>query len=329
MWNTAVWKSDDEFCYKCVSCVPSPTGINRGISYTLLLPKDLLRYLGIQTLNDKAVMEFLTFRSSQLPRPLSALASRDELHAWLIRLFMATVSPGRSQRRPNFVKLPNTLVVLVALLGELKNIGYPSHCLADFVQAVISDNIVTDRPIYRESIPRPVSELAVSGRLHRIRVDPWLADLEVILASSLDGLPFAFQMPTGFATNTGEIGHYEASIEANMFYTNPMVRFPENDAVLALLFYQDAKILDARASTILNFFFESIPSIIDGQATPPPGTFHILTSIDFIDLKAGVVRWRISKAKMAKMRRERWSMVAWRTDFFVASQYLSTFSAFN
>jgi hypothetical protein len=221
------------------------------------------------------------------------------------------------------VKLPNTLVVFIGLLGELKNIGYPSHWLADFVQSVISENVVTDRLIYRETIPRPVSELAANGRVHRIRADPWLADLEVILASSLDGLPFALQMPTGFATNADEIGHYKASIEANMFYTDPMIRFPENDAVLALLFYKDAKILDARANKTLNFFFEAISSIIDGQTTPPSGTFHILTSIDFIDLKAGVVRWRISKAKMAKMRRERWSMVAWRTDFFVESQYLS------
>ena len=322
MWNTAVWKSDDEFCYKYVSCVPSTTEINRTISYTLLLSDDLQRYLGIRTLNNRAVMEFLTFGSNPLPRPLSALASRDELHAWLTRLFIATVSPGRSQRRPNFVKLPNTLVVFVALLGELKNIGYPSHWLADFVQAVISDNVVTNRLSYRGIIPRPISELAAQDRVHHIRVDPWLADLEVILASSLDGLPFAFQMPTGFATNAGEIGHYKASIEANMFYTNPIIRFPENDAVLALLFYKEAKILDARANKVLNFFFESLTSIIDGQATPSSGTFHILTTIDFIDLKAGVVRWRISKAKMAKMRRERWSMVAWRTDFFVASQYL-------
>jgi hypothetical protein len=220
------------------------------------------------------------------------------------------------------VKLPNTLVVFVALLGELNNIGYPSHWLADFIQSLISDNIITDRLVYRETIPRPVSELSVKGVIHRIRVDPWLADLEAILTSSLDGLAFALQMPTGFATNPDEIGHYKASIDPNMFYTNPFMKFPVHDAVLALLFYKDVKTLDARATKTLNSFFESIPSIIDGQTTPPSGSFHILTSIDSIDLKKGEVRWRISQTRMAKMRRERWSMVAWRTDFFVGSQLI-------
>ena len=215
---------------------------------------------------------------------------------------MSTLSPRKAQRRPDFVKFPNTLVVFVALLGELKNIGYPSHWLVDLVQSPIGNTVVTDRVIYRGTTPRPVSELAVTSHTHRIRVDPWLAELDTILASPLEGLPFTFQMHTGFATNADEIGHYKASIEANMFYRNPIVRFPENDAVVARLFYKDANmILDARPNRSVSFFFASIASIV---ATPPWGTFHKLIPIDFIDLNTREVKWRIGKAKVAKMRRE-------------------------
>ncbi|RDB17580.1 hypothetical protein Hypma_001021 [Hypsizygus marmoreus] len=301
LWNSPLWRDDDQFCY----------------TYTLLLPKDLLRYLGIRTIDGRAVVDLLTLGASPLPRPLSSLASRDELRDWLTRLFIAMVSPGESQRRPNFTKLPNTLVVFVALLIELQKIGYPSHWLADYLQSLLTNSIVTDRMAYRGKIPRPTSELHSKGQMHRIRSDPWLADLEAILASSRDGLPFALQMPPGLAANTDDIGYYKASIKANMYYTNPMFRFPENDAVLSLLFYKSAKELDERCTKTLNWFLQDIPSLVDGKPTPPAGTFHILTGPDFIDLSTGVVRWRMSKARIAKMRREKWLMVAWRTDFWV------------
>jgi hypothetical protein len=116
----------------------------------------------------------------------------------------------------------------------------------------------------------PFRSFFVKGVIHRIRVDPRPADLEAILTSSLDGLPFALQMPTGFAANADEIGHYKASIDPNMFYANPFMKFPVHDAVLSLLFYKDAKTLDTRATKTLDRFVESIPSIIDGQTTLGP-----------------------------------------------------------
>lgn len=262
-------------------------------------------------------MDQLTLGSSPLPRPLSSLASRDELRSWLTRLFISIVSPGNFKPRPDFVKFPNTLVVLVGLLGELKNIGYPSHWLADFMLSILNGTLVTDRMAYRGTVPRPISELS-SGRgpMHRIRTDPWLAEFEAILASSLDGLPFALQMPKGLAAKVDDIGYYKSHIEANMLYTHPMFKFPGNDAIISLLFYKDIKDL---GKNVNHFLEASFPTIVDGNAHPVPGSFHVLTSPDYIDLVKGEVRWRMSKAKMAKMRREKWTVVAWRTDFWAQS----------
>lgn len=123
---------------------------------------------------------------------------------------------------------------------------------------------VTVAPIHEGTVPRP------QGRMHRIRVDPWLA---TTLASFLDGLSFALHMPTGFATNADEIGHHKASIDAN-------IPIPWSNFLRMMPFYNDAKTLDPRANKLLKNFFEPITSIIDGQAIPPiSGTFHILTSI--------------------------------------------------
>ncbi|KAG5637440.1 hypothetical protein H0H81_004549 [Sphagnurus paluster] len=287
-------------------------------------------YLGIRELNGKAVIERLKLTKSPLPRPLSALASCENLRDWLAGLFIATVSPGTFQQRPHFVKLPNTLVVFVALLIELRDIGYPSHWLAEYLQVLLSGALITDRLAYRNQIPRPISDLRKRGDQHRLRIDPWLSDLEAILASSRGGLPFALQMPVGLDTKADDIGHYKASISANMFYSSPIVRFPENDAVLSLLFYRDAKEFHPKISKTagtLDWFLQEIPDIVDGRVTPTPGTFHIITGPDYIDLAKGEVAWRMSKTTIARMRKENWVMVAWRADFWVdsTSQYSLTY----
>ncbi|KAG6908799.1 hypothetical protein DXG01_003246 [Tephrocybe rancida] len=325
LWNTPVWKSDAELCYTWVnsSIHDSFPRSTPPYSYTLLLPKDLSRYLGIRTLNDKALQEALTLGASPLPRSLFQLASRETFREWLTRLFISMVYPGTFQRRPDLVKLPNTLTVFVALLIELKNVGYPSHWLSDILQSLIDGAVITDRVAYRDNVPVPVSDLHKKGQMHRLRTDPWVAELEAIVASSRDGLPFSLYFGSGLAARASDIGYYKASIQANMFYTNPMVRFPDNDAVLSLLFYKDFKGLHSRVSGFpgtFNWFLQELPDIIDGKTTPRAGTFHILTGPDTVDLQKGVVTWRISKAKMELMRREKWSMVVWRTDFLTDSE---------
>ncbi|KDR73934.1 hypothetical protein GALMADRAFT_250621 [Galerina marginata CBS 339.88] len=301
MWNTPVWKNDDEFCY----------------NYTLLLPKDLERYLGIRTLNGKALMNFLTLSPHPLPRPLNALASRENLYAWLSRLLLSLVSPGMSKARPDLIKLPNNLVAFVRLLVELRNIGYPGHWLSGFMHAVLGGTLEVDHLTYKGSLPRPVSELHQRSPLHRVRLDPWCAELETILVSARHGLPFPVQIPAGASSGANtpdDIGLYKASPAPNHFFSSSMFRFPPNDSVIALLFYKNQSELPKRSVDAL---ITDLPVIVDGRADPPAGTFYVFTAQDYIDLNKPEVRWRMSKALAAKMKREKWFMVAWRMDFFI------------
>ncbi|KAG6820545.1 hypothetical protein H0H93_015430 [Arthromyces matolae] len=299
MFNPNVFESNAQLCYT---------------------PGDLTRYLGIRTLNDQSIMDMNTYSRYPIPRPLSELASRENLRDWLTRIFISVLYPGIFQRRPNFVQLSNGLTAFIALLVELENIGYPGHWLADILESLMNGTLVTDRQVYRGEIPRPLSDLNQKGNAHSLRTDPWVADLEAIVASARDGLPFALSLRSDLASKASDIGHYRAAINANMFYTNPMMRFPDNDPVLSLLFYKDRSTLHHRITSTpgtMNWFLQDLPDIIEGRTSPPPGTFHILTAPDTVDLERGEVTWRISKAKMDVMRREKWSMVVWRADFYV------------
>lgn len=161
---------------------------------------------------------------------------------WLIRLLLSTLWPGRPQRRPNTVRLPNTLVAFVQLLVELQNIGYPGHWMAEFLQSMLANNIATDQLVYDGQLPRPVSDLLKRGPIHRIRLDPWQADLEGIVATSLHGIPFAFQIPRELSAN--DVGTFKARVDGDMLYQMRIV--PSADPVLSLLFYKDAAELHPR-----------------------------------------------------------------------------------
>ncbi|KAF8958545.1 hypothetical protein BDZ97DRAFT_1906448 [Flammula alnicola] len=296
MFNSPVWKTDDEFCY----------------NYTLLLPRDLERYLGIRTLNGKAVHDVLTLASHPLPRPLTALASREYLQSWLARLLLSFVWPGSAQVRPNTIKLPSNLVSFIRLLVELRHIGYPSHWLSDFLHAVLNGTLQIDNAVYQGKLPRPVTDLHKRVAVHRVRLDPWYAEFETILASARHGLPFALQLPEGFATSVDDVGLFRATVAPNMLFSSPMVALPKNDSVIALLFYKSQAELHPRS---VDYFIADLPAIVDGRANPPRGTFHVFTTQEFVDLSKREVRWKMPKTLAAKMKRERWLMVLFRMDF--------------
>ncbi|KAF9528806.1 hypothetical protein CPB83DRAFT_894046 [Crepidotus variabilis] len=193
LFNTYVWKDDDEFCF----------------NYTMLLPQDLERYLGTHTINKRALMDILTLSSTTVPRSLTSLVSRDELHAWLGRLLLSIISPGRSKPRPDLVKVPFNLVAFIQLLVELNWIGYPGQWLGDFLQAILNGTLQTNPDTYKGHPLRPVSGLNKITAPHRVRLDPWFAGLETILASTKHALLFAIQLPENFAATMPEdIGQF-------------------------------------------------------------------------------------------------------------------------
>jgi hypothetical protein len=266
-------------------------------------------------------MDLLTLGSSPFPLPLSSLASRDELRAWLTRLFISIVSPGKFQLRPNLVKLPNTLVVLVGLLDELKK-NRLSKPLACRLHAIYLERRTCHGPngLSRHSSAPCFGTLKRQGSCAPHSDGPVACRSGGYTCVLVGGASICSpDMPKGFAAKIDDIGCYKSRIEANMLFSHPMFKLPENDAIISLLLYKDIKDLGGKH---VNYFLEtSFPTVVDGNTHPVPGSFHVLTSPDHCDLVKGQVRWRMSKMKMAKMRREKWTIVAWRTDFWAQSMW--------
>lgn len=277
-------------------------------SYTMLLAKDLPRYLGIRVLRKEAVMHLLTLATSPLPRALSSLASRDDLRAWLTRLFLCIIWPGICKARPDNVRIPDNLVAFVCLLVQLHGIGYPGHWLADFLQCLLGDNLIATRNVWHGALPRPVSDLYECTPPHKTRLDPWVAELEAIVASSFQGLPFAVQMPPGLVADVNDIGHFKSRVLENpaLKFFNPI----QIDPVVSLVFY------DARrwSGSDVRETMMKLPGLIDGRADPPAGIFCIYTSPVFVNFLQSEVQWKMSKNRVQKMKDSGWAMVAWRSD---------------
>ncbi|KAJ2921754.1 hypothetical protein H1R20_g15338, partial [Candolleomyces eurysporus] len=279
LFNSPVWADDDEFCY----------------NYTMLLPHELKRYLGIHTLNPNAVQDILNINSQQpLPRPLYALATKQELFPWLTRLFLSHLHPGFTEPRPRLIKTPNGLPAFFGLLVRLREVGYPSHWLSEWVQSVLDNELVADHLVYAKTLPRPVGE-RTSGKVteHKVRLDPWFLEIEKILATGKDALPFVVRLPQNVfwekgkeAQSARDIGTFEATgleptIEYGMFYNH--------DAVAALLFYKSPT-RDVWGAKDFKSLLLKIGKVVDNVEAPPSpvpkGAFFILTAPEFVDLKA-------------------------------------------
>ncbi|KAF9526018.1 hypothetical protein CPB83DRAFT_908722 [Crepidotus variabilis] len=300
--NSGIWKNLDEFYF----------------NYTMLLPRDLDRYLGVHTVTspDIVMTDIQTLFPTAHPRPLSALPSREELHEWLKRLLLWLVYPGRPKARPSLIIIPFSLVAFTQLLAELNGVGYPSHWISDFLQSVLDGTMQANFTTYIGELPRPVSDLKKVTELHNVRLDPWHAEFETILASTKHALPFALLLPDQFASTPEEIGLFKARPAPNMNFSIFSGLVQINPSV-ALLFYKD---LNLRG--IDEFLGKTLPALIDGKTKKPEaGSIYIVTSAEGVDLKIPEVRWRMSKARVAKMKQEKWSMVVWRTDHYVATSY--------
>ncbi|KIM72449.1 hypothetical protein PILCRDRAFT_16127, partial [Piloderma croceum F 1598] len=159
--NCGIWKDDEEFCHLHAPSHPR--------------------------------------RAPPFPRPLSELASREEVVTWLTRVFLCTVVPGSSGLGAFRARLPNNLVAFVELLIHLQEVGFPSHWLSDFLQSILSDSLVTNIAPYHGKWPIPVSEITRRVRSRKVRLDPWRAELETILATAYEGIPFMVSLPSDFA----------------------------------------------------------------------------------------------------------------------------------
>ncbi|KAI0672199.1 hypothetical protein C8Q78DRAFT_971550 [Trametes maxima] len=296
MLNTMVWGGDDEFFH----------------TYTLLLPKEIPRYLGVRVINSRIVMDIGVFGSMSLPRPLSELASREELATWLTRVLFNTFIPGHSKARPHNIRCPHNLTAFFALLLYLPRVGYPIHWLSEFITRVLSGSMVSNIPPYDDFWPIPVKERLRRVQSRRVRTDPWLVDFENIIATAYYGLPFpiAAALPPDFSRDPDDIQVWEVNVQAAQYFsTQPFMNFNyPYDPRTQLLFYQPTA---GPAAKVI----EGMVDIFEGKRGPAPGTFFVLTMQEYVQYQTRI-RFKLSRKRVERMRGEKWFMIAYRPDTF-------------
>ncbi|KAI0719798.1 hypothetical protein C8T65DRAFT_802334 [Cerioporus squamosus] len=291
--NTPVWKDDQEFVH----------------TYTLLRIEELPRYLGCKVIDASAVNGHMVLGPSTLPRPLSELATRDELTTWLTRMLFNTFLPGRTKPPPCNVRLPHNLVAFFGLTIHLHRVGYPAHWLSEFLGRILSGRMVSNIVPFNAEYPIPVRCSTERVAPRPVRTDPWLVDFETIIATAYYAIPFpiAAILPNDFSNEAGDIAVWEAPVkQATRFMPNPFTFSSPFEPVTQLLFYRSDKM--AAADVIGN-----MRGIFEGKPTPTPGTFFVLTAQEYVQYQT-CVRFRLSRRRVERMRKEKWSMVAYRND---------------
>ncbi|KAJ7036536.1 hypothetical protein C8F04DRAFT_953716 [Mycena alexandri] len=294
--NCGIFAGDEEFIH----------------TYTLLKSVDVPRYLGCEFTRLKAIDELVILRKQNLPLPLNQLASRVELVTWLSRVLIYTLIPSSSPLGQFRARLPNNLVAFIALLLHLRGVGYPAHWLSEFLQTMLSGSLVTEIAPYTNTWPIPVSDINRRVSARAVRLDPWTAELETILATGLQAIPFAVP---DLGLRYTEIGTFEATVQGLHIPMGTLLGTPApEDPVVCLLFHKLS--LGITADRLV----ERLPQILNGAGAPEPGTLCVLTAQEAVEVP--VIRWKLSKARVAQMQEEGWTMVAYRTDIMEACESL-------
>lgn len=126
--NTGTWRDDDEYCY----------------TYTLLLPKDVPRFLGCRLIRRDIIHGFMVLGATSQPLALEKLASREELIIWLDRTLIYTLVPGKPAVGAVRVRLPNNVATFVGLLLHIHKVGFPGHWLSEYFHAILHNNLITE-----------------------------------------------------------------------------------------------------------------------------------------------------------------------------------------
>jgi hypothetical protein len=278
-----------------------------GTSYTLLHVNDIPRYLNCELISkDNAGKDTIVLGNTAAPRPLLKLASRQELCKWLTRVLVCTLIPGPSRPEPFAINLPNNLVAFFAVLRRLPAIGYPSHWVAEFVQNLVDDNLATDTPLHLDTLP--ISPMNYVGRrtpMRKIRLHPWIVEMETILAIAHQGFPFSIISPSTFDTKHEDIWIFEATVTLSV----PLELIRDRKPAVSLLIFRSTNGEDG--SRLLSI----LPDVLDGRSQTVLSTFFVITSLEVADFTSGKIHFRLSKNRVLRMATEgAWFLVAYRTD---------------
>ncbi|KAK0461720.1 uncharacterized protein EV420DRAFT_124965 [Desarmillaria tabescens] len=280
--NTGIWEGGDHFIY----------------NYTLLKSKDFARFFGCRVMADNTWND-MELSAKPLPRPLSELATRQELIMWLTRVLISTILPPRPPN-PSVVlsgriRYPNNLAAFFGLLMRLRAIGYLTHWVSEFLNDIVTDKLVTDIVPYCDDVPNGIHPSTLEkwrGPCRRVNLDPWQVELETMIALSYEATPF----PTTGSLRQDDIGTYEASLSPNEFGPATLMgMFGNHDPVFNLVFYKCGTKV---ANMIQRMDLGAMKEIFEiGHGK---GEIHVLTSLDEFGYKKRKVRWRMGRKELRR-----------------------------
>lgn len=255
-------------------------------------------------------MEVIVFGSQRFPRPLSELATREELITWLTRTLFNTFIPGLSGLRPTQIRLPHNFVAFFGLLMYLHGVGYPGHWLSEFLSRILSGRMLSDIVPYQEMYPIPINERHRRVLPRRIRTDPWLVEFESIVATAYYAIPFPITnaLPADLSCDAYDIVLWEAQVQPPAdFWRHPSMQYSTGDEPRAQLLFYRADLVSVSTP------IDEVERIFEGGATPAPSTFFVLTAVEHVQYDE-CVRFRLSKRRVERMRGEKWNMLVYRND---------------
>ncbi|KAK0230370.1 hypothetical protein IW262DRAFT_397327 [Armillaria fumosa] len=296
------------------NCLLNPSlwkdsGDNLIHNYSLLNGKDFARFFGCRIVAS-GPWDAIEFSAKPLPRPLSTLATREELIVWLTRVFITTILPPEppNPRKELLcrVRYPNNPTAFLGLLMRLPAIGYPSHWISEYLNTLLADNLITDLVPYRGRFPIPLSEPARCAPCRRVNLSPWLAEFETIIALSYEALPF----PVSLCLRRDDISTYEAPLSIKDFGPLTLLeKFGNYDPVFSLVFYKRSTLA---ASMVQRMNQDTLVNVF--EKSRGKGDVYVLSVLDQFGITKGSVRWKMGKETVAKMKEESWAFVAYRLD---------------
>ncbi|KAH8826843.1 hypothetical protein DL96DRAFT_1556053 [Flagelloscypha sp. PMI_526] len=301
MLNTGIWHetTGDFYCH----------------NYTLLLARDIPRYLGCGVKHMKPMFGLITLTQPSKPLPLllSDLATRTELNFWLHRLMIYAMIPPAPQLESVRVVYPNNLVAVFNIIVHLQTIGYPLHWLSEFLTDILLDRCYSSAVPYTGRLPVPLSEASASKAQRKLHLDPWKVDWELILSESRNALVFppTFPLnpsPTSLTLCTpNEFANYRVQNVSWSIGSSMFMWFNE-DPNLSLLFMSPG--LSIGAERIV----KNMVNILEGEFVSRKNEIYVQSVIQTCDMEGRVLQWRMKKERVEMMKRASWTMVPIRFD---------------
>ncbi|KAJ7590650.1 hypothetical protein C8J56DRAFT_1046900 [Mycena floridula] len=181
-------------------------------------------------------------------------------------------------------------------------------------------------PILRDNLhskhrPTPVSPVepcignALSD-LSKVQLSPWMPEIEVTVATALNSLPFAVEVPKSFP-NFSQLQVYSTEIKAIYgadgysalsYPKGPVVAIAFTRPDIRDTYHLPAKIRGIDSSQLL---FNT-----DLDAVRRVQFIFAFEKLEFnVKTCSGKVAWRMDSRRMNQMREEGWSLCLWRTDY--------------